>query len=374
MFTSLIEKLKLVKDPRKAKGKQYPLWVVLILIIIAKLFEKNNYTDIAHFLEINQKDLIESLQLSVKRMPSLSTIRRVLMTVDMAELMLIANEWMWLTYPGKNEDDWVSIDGKKLRNTETDNKKSSQNAAMMVSMFSPTHKVTIHCEIMETKKTSELNVSQDMVRNKPMVDKTFLGDAFYCNIKLIEIITGQNNHYLLAVKNNNPKLLANLKTYIKNNSHTSENITIEQGHGRWEKREARVFDVSNMSKKWRENLNTIIELKRTIIRKDKVSETTHYYISSQIENAEVFNEKIRSHWEIENQLHWVKDVIFNEDNSGINDFQAATNLSILTTIAMNLYRSWGFISITKGMRWLEKKMTNLFIIDDFFDDISTNAA
>jgi hypothetical protein len=98
--------------------------VVLILIIIAKLFEKNNYTDIAHFLEINQKNLIYSLQLSVKRMPSLSTIRRVLMTVDMAQLMLIANEWMWLTYPGKNEDDWVSLDGKKLRNTETDNKKS----------------------------------------------------------------------------------------------------------------------------------------------------------------------------------------------------------------------------------------------------------
>ncbi len=61
MFTSLIEKLKLVKDTRKAKVKQYPLWVILILIIIAKLFEKNNYTDMAHFLEINQKTLIDSL-------------------------------------------------------------------------------------------------------------------------------------------------------------------------------------------------------------------------------------------------------------------------------------------------------------------------
>ena len=56
MFASLIEKLKLVNAPRKAKGKQYPLCVILILIIIAKLFEKNNYTDSAHFLEFNQKN------------------------------------------------------------------------------------------------------------------------------------------------------------------------------------------------------------------------------------------------------------------------------------------------------------------------------
>jgi predicted transposase YbfD/YdcC len=121
-------------------------------------------------------------------------------------------------------------------------------------------------------------------------------------------------------------------------------------------------------------INSIIELKRTITRKGKIQETTQYYISSKIENAQTFNEKIREHWAIENQLHWVKDVIFNEDNSGIHDFQPATNLSILTTIAMNLYRCWGFKSIKKGMRWLEKRMNNLFIIDDFFDDISQKPA
>jgi predicted transposase YbfD/YdcC len=192
--------------------------------------------------------------------------------------------------------------------------------------------------------------------------------------ELIEIITAKNNDYLLVVKNNYSKLLADLKTYIQNNLHTTENITTNKGHDRLEKRQIRVFDVSNMSKKWRDNLTSIIELKRTITRKGKIQETTQYYISSKIENAQTFNEKIREHWAIENQLHWVKDVIFNEDNSGIHDFQPATNLSILTTIAMNLYRCWGFKSIKKGMRWLEKRMNNLFIIDDFFDDISQKPA
>jgi hypothetical protein len=70
---------------------------------------------------------------------------------------------------------------------------------MIVSIFSPTHTVAVHCEIMSTKQTSELNVSQDMVRNKAMVKKTFTGDALYCNIKLIEIITAQNR-YLLTTK------------------------------------------------------------------------------------------------------------------------------------------------------------------------------
>lgn len=77
-----------------------------------------------------------------------------------------------------------------------------------------------------------------------------------------------------------------------------------------------------------------------------------YYISSKVLPSKKIAPKIRGHWLIENQVHWVKDVIFNEDKSKIRELQAARNLSLLYTIIMNLYRSFGFDSIKQGIYWL----------------------
>jgi predicted transposase YbfD/YdcC len=76
-----------------------------------------------------------------------------------------------------------------------------------------------------------------------------------------------------------------------------------------------------------------------------------YYISSKVLPSKKIAPKIRGHWLIENQVHWVKNVIFNEDKSKIRELQAARNLSLLYTIIMNLYRSFGFDSIKQGIYW-----------------------
>ena len=76
-----------------------------------------------------------------------------------------------------------------------------------------------------------------------------------------------------------------------------------------------------------------------------------YYISSKVLPSKKFAAKIRGHWLIENKVHWVKNVIFNEDKSKIRELQAARNLSLLYTIIMNLYRSFGFDSIKQGIYW-----------------------
>ena len=76
----------------------------------------------------------------------------------------------------------------------------------------------------------------------------------------------------------------------------------------------------------------------------------------------MFSQKIKGHWPIENQLHWVKDVIFQEDNSSLCHFQARTNLSIFQTIAINLFRLLGFSSIPEGQRWLNYRWYRLGIL------------
>ena len=93
-------------------------------------------------------------------------------------------------------------------------------------------------------------------------------------------------------------------------------------------------------------------VERTGLRGNKKSEETLYYISSKLLPSKKIAAKIRGHWLIENQVHWVKDVIFNEDKSKIRELQAGRNFSLLYTIIMNVYRTFDFNSIKQGIYWL----------------------
>ncbi len=107
-------------------------------------------------------------------------------------------------------------------------------------------------------------------------------------------------------------------------------------------------------------LKSYIKVERYGERDGKEYDNCAYYISSLRENAQTFAQKIRGHWPIENQLHWVKDVIFKEDTLPLTDFQAVSNFSIIQTIALNLFRSLGFLSITEGQRWLNHRWFRLW--------------
>ena len=143
-----------------------------------------------------------------------------------------------------------------------------------------------------------------------------------------------------------------LEYQAKTTTPSSQKITEDISHGRKITRIVSVFPVEeSVSKQWA-NSQRFICVQRSGNRGAKSYRETAYYLSSRIENAEVFGDKIRGHWRIENQLHWVKDVIFQEDNSPLHQFESVTNFSILSTIAMNLFRLLGFLSVTEGRRWL----------------------
>jgi predicted transposase YbfD/YdcC len=123
---------------------------------------------------------------------------------------------------------------------------------------------------------------------------------------------------------------------------------------------ASVFKVTNSFSSLWEHIQSYIKVERYGEREDKEYYHSAYYISSLVENAQTFAQRIRDHWKIENQLHWVKDVIFRKDTLPFKDFQAVSNLSILQTIALNLFRGLGFLSITQGQRWLNHRWFRLW--------------
>lgn len=156
---------------------------------------------------------------------------------------------------------------------------------------------------------------------------------------------------MIAVKKNQPTLYSSLEAKAKTTIALSQNITEDTSHGRHITRKVSVFEVPDSIKSLWANSQRFILVERSGTRGTNSYQERAYYLSSCQKYAEIFGDKIRGHWGIENQLHWVKDVIFQEDKSPLHQFVPVTNFSILSTIALNIFRILGFLSVTEGRRW-----------------------
>lgn len=137
-------------------------------------------------------------------------------------------------------------------------------------------------------------------------------------------------------------------------------IQTDSSHGRVVQRSVSVLiPTEGIDPLW-VGVQRIIKVERTGIRQQQPFEEKVFYISSLTENAAEFAQRIRSHWQIENRLHWVKDVVLKEDESPLCGGYALINFGILRTIAINVFRKEGFRSITKGIRSLAHDVDRLF--------------
>ena len=364
MVKKLIEKLKKVKDERKKGGQRHELWVILVVIVLGIMHGNQGYRAIGDFGRCNQSKLTKLLKIEHKQLPSYSTIRRIMMTLEWTDLLKIFNEWGADLKESNNlKEEWLAIDGKGLRNTVVDYNNSQQNFITFVSMFSQEAGMVYNLKIFEQKKGSEIEQARNMVDNNELKNAVFTMDAMHTQARTIDKIIEHKNNYLITVKKNQINLY-NLIVESTDKQPNSRAVETDISHGRSVTRIVEVFKADAISDaKWH-GAKSFIKVERSGIRKEKGGEKeykqTHYYLSSLLIDADLIAPKIRGHWSIENKLHWVKDVVFGEDKSPIKDFNAATNLSILTTIGLNLFRLFDFQSITKGQRWLQGGLERLF--------------
>lgn len=107
-------------------------------------------------------------------------------------------------------------------------------------------------------------------------------------------------------------------------------------------------------------LKRVVCIERQGRRGQKLTSERMFYISSLELSAAEFAERIRSHWHVENRLHWVKDMVMGEDRMPVCDGHALSNFAIVRSIGVNLFRANGFDSITKGIRYLAHDIRKLF--------------
>lgn len=169
--------------------------------------------------------------------------------------------------------------------------------------------------------------------------------------KTTKAIIENANDYLIGVKKNQPRLYAQIQATTSEPSNIHGKYSqLELNKGRLERREVYVSNnLTGISDQWM-GLKAIIKVKRWTKRKQGISEETAFFISSKQTNALHYFDGIRSHWEIENSLHWVKDVTFREDASLIRTNQAPENMSTFRNISLNIFRHNGFSNMAVAKR------------------------
>lgn len=173
-------------------------------------------------------------------------------------------------------------------------------------------------------------------------------------------ISHSGNHYLIAVKRNQPTLFEQLQTQFEQVPAQSLDTQTERTRDRQTRRTVSVLDrVTGLDPQW-VGVQRIIRVERVGTRANRPFTETMFYISSLTLDAAALAQRIRQHWHIENRLHWVKDVVLKEDGSPLCDGNAPANFAIVRTIALNLFRHHGFDSITQGLRRLAHDLPTLF--------------
>lgn len=169
--------------------------------------------------------------------------------------------------------------------------------------------------------------------------------------KTVAAIVKSGNDYIIEVKGNQPTLLAQVKKNVAIGIPESKHKSEEKNRGRVERRETYVYPITKgIDAQWI-GINKLVKVIRSGTRGKKSYLETHFFISSlNCNKAELYSKAIRSHWGIENNLHYVKDVNMNEDKSGIKGGSSAENLSIFKNIAINIYRRNGLQSIKYATR------------------------
>ena len=183
MKANLLEALTQVQDFRALRGRRYPLWLLLLLVIMGTMSGCFGYRALEDFARRHHDALVASLQLPPTRCPSDSTFRRVMMGIDFTDLAYVFNNWANDWMPTQAQD-WLGVDGKSIRATVSDYDKAYQDFINVVSVFNTRCGVAIALEEFHNKESSEIAVVHALLATLKLQSVVFTFDSLHCQKKL----------------------------------------------------------------------------------------------------------------------------------------------------------------------------------------------
>lgn len=349
-----IEHLKVllngVDDPRYRRGRRHLLVDILFIALAAMLAGADDAEAIEDFGETHEQWLRQFLEMP-HGVPAQDTYLRVFAAIDQLSFQAAFRHWVsglrqtW-------EDGHVAIDGKTLRRSF--DRTSGARAIHMVSAWLAEDGLVLG-QTKVSEKANEIVAIPELLRLLDVRDTTVTIDAMGCQRGIAAQLVDEGANYVLAVKDNQPTLSDNIRGFFADAVRTQRPLDdpappverareVDAGHGRIEERSA----VVSRDLSWVENredwkgLAAIATVRAT--RHDKASgqssfEERYFILSDPALTAARLLRIVRRHWGIENQLHWVLDMTFDEDSCRVRTGNAAANFATVRHVALNLLRA-----------------------------------
>jgi len=335
---SLIATLEEVPDPRVDRSKDHDLVDLLVIALCTILVGGNSFYDMEEFAEVRLSWLKTFLRLR-NGAPSHDTFNRVFQALDQQQLADSLSRWTQSVRTVLGGE-VVALDGKSLRRALN----RGEDFRVIVSAWA-TESGLLLGQRKVCDKSNEITVVPELLQALELAGCIVTADAMHCQKNIAKEIIEADADYVLALKGNQGTAFAEVKSFLDDAVSRADKALIylemvEKGHGRHETRRywqtEQVFWYADRGQ-W-EGLRSVglVESVREINGRPSVER--RYYLSSLSADIHRFAKAVRGHWSIENQLHWVLDVVFGEDQARARTEQAAENLAAMRRLAVNLLR------------------------------------
>lgn len=383
---TFIDYFSVIPDVRVNRRKKHLLVEIIAITIISVICKCNNWVEIYEFAKLRENWFKKYLKLE-NGIPSHDTFGRVFSTLDPIEFQKAFINWASHHFEIK-ENDIISIDGKCISSALAIPGDQSSMIGI-VSAWLSNAGITIGMKRADFKKKGhgEKKVFRDMIHMLNLKGMIVTMDANGCHSNITNRIVEKKGDYVVALKNNQKSFYRLAGDLIEKSMVENTNIfeATEKTSGRIEHRKCVVVKVTENLKEtllkkknvartnyespedWKE-LNSLVRIYSTREINGKIQSQTRTYISSLDATAERFSMIIRSHWHVENKLHYSIDVSFREDRSTITKGYGAENFSLIRRIAHNLLKK--DVSTKKS---IEVKRMHASINSEYLEKILGNA-
>jgi predicted transposase YbfD/YdcC len=336
-----LEHFRDLPDVRQPSKVIYPLDEVLLLSLLAVLAGAETFVDIARFGDRKQV-FLRRFRPFRQGTPSHDHLGDIFATLDAEQFQRCFVAWV-ASLTGVSAE-VIAIDGKTVRRSH--HKAGGKAAIHMVSAFAARQRLVLG-QVKVDEKSNEITAIPKLLAMMAIEGAIVTIDAMGCQRTIAQTILDKKADYVLALKGNQGALHEDVALFVAeqkargfHDSKISRNTTVDGDHGRIETRATTVVhDVAWLQKRheW-PGLGAIVIVDSTRETANKIETETRLYITSLMLPAEQLGAIVRSHWAIENSLHWVMDMVFRDDECRVRTEHAPANFTTIKHIALNLLR------------------------------------
>jgi predicted transposase YbfD/YdcC len=338
----LLDLLAQVPDPRKRRGRRHPLAGLLAVGIAAVIAGSRSFAAIGQWAADAGPEVLAVLG-AVRGPAEVSTFRRAFALVSPDALDRVLGAWLWTRAVQAGGRLVIAIDGKTVRGAKDKTGKAPHLVAALAHGIG-----AVLGQVAVDAKSNEIPAVRDLLKAFASLTAAVVTiDAMHTQTDTAQVITGQGADYVMTVKGNMPTLYKRLKKLPW--ARIPATSAVSTGHGR---RACRTIKVA-LVPAWIEFAGAaqVAQLRRTVTAKGKKTVEVVYLITSDGDaDPATLAAWVRGHWEIENRLHWIRDVTYQEDKSLVRTGNAPRVMASLRNLAISILRIDGHSNIAAANR------------------------